>query len=69
MCVYFMHVLFFIFDFWNLYVLFFHTLRICTGIHSVAYAYPKVTIITTAVDRTVNDQYHIIPGIGECFWW
>ena len=32
----------------------------------MAYAYPKVTIITTAVDSTVNDQYHIIPGIGEC---
>lgn len=36
------------------------------GVHSVAYAFPKVRIITTAVDKEVNDQFHIIPGIGEC---
>ena len=35
------------------------------GVHSVAYAFPKVCIITTAVDKEVNDQFHIIPGIGE----
>ena len=34
------------------------------GIHSVAYAYPKVKIVTTAVDSSVNEKYHIIPGIG-----
>lgn len=37
------------------------------GVHSVAYAFPKVRIITTAVDKEVNDQFHIIPGIGEMF--
>lgn len=35
------------------------------GVHSVAYAFPKVRIITTAVDKEVNDQFHIVPGIGE----
>uniref|UniRef100_A0A8C7QRQ8 uridine/cytidine kinase n=1 Tax=Oncorhynchus mykiss TaxID=8022 RepID=A0A8C7QRQ8_ONCMY len=35
------------------------------GVHSVAYAFPKVLIITTAVDKNVNDEYHIIPGIGN----
>lgn len=35
------------------------------GVHSVAYAFPRVRIITTAVDKEVNDQFHIIPGIGE----
>ena len=35
------------------------------GVHSVAYAFPEVRIITTAVDKEVNDQFHIIPGIGE----
>ncbi|XP_075939809.1 uridine-cytidine kinase-like 1 [Anarhichas minor] len=35
------------------------------GVHSVAYAFPKVCIITTAVDKEVNDQFHIIPGIGN----
>ena len=35
------------------------------GVHSVAYAFPEVKIITTAVDKKVNDLFHIIPGIGE----
>lgn len=35
------------------------------GIHSVAYAFPQVKIITTAVDKKVNDLFHIIPGIGK----
>uniref|UniRef100_A0A3B3CF58 uridine/cytidine kinase n=1 Tax=Oryzias melastigma TaxID=30732 RepID=A0A3B3CF58_ORYME len=37
------------------------------GVHSVAYAFPKVRIITTAVDKEVNDQFHIIPGIDSYF--
>uniref|UniRef100_A0A8C7L8C8 Uridine-cytidine kinase n=1 Tax=Oncorhynchus kisutch TaxID=8019 RepID=A0A8C7L8C8_ONCKI len=36
------------------------------GVHSVAYAFPKVRIITTAVDKKVNNEFHIIPGIGGC---
>ena len=36
----------------------------CSGINAVAYAYPKVKIVTTAVDNSVNEKYHIIPGIG-----
>ncbi|TRY98145.1 hypothetical protein DNTS_028493 [Danionella cerebrum] len=35
------------------------------GVHSVAYAFPKVRIITTAVDKKVNDEFHIVPGIGN----
>lgn len=35
------------------------------GVHSVAYAFPEVRIITTAVDKNVNDEFHIIPGIGK----
>ncbi|XP_065897739.1 uridine-cytidine kinase-like 1 [Dysidea avara] len=35
------------------------------GVHSVAYAFPKVKVISTALDDKVNDQYHIIPGIGN----
>lgn len=38
------------------------------GVHSVAYAFPQVKIITTAVDKKVNDLFHIIPGIGESCW-
>ena len=35
------------------------------GVHSVAYAFPKVKIVTTAVDKAVNDKFHILPGIGK----
>nr|XP_033792783.1 uridine-cytidine kinase-like 1 isoform X7 [Geotrypetes seraphini] len=35
------------------------------GVHSVAYAFPHVRIITTAVDKGVNEEFHIIPGIGN----
>ncbi|KAK2169706.1 hypothetical protein NP493_1177g00004, partial [Ridgeia piscesae] len=36
-----------------------------SGVHSVAYAYPKVRLITTAVDPGVNEHFHIVPGIGR----
>ena len=32
----------------------------------MAYAYPKVQLITTAVDPGVNEHFHIVPGIGRC---
>lgn len=35
------------------------------GVHSVAYAFPKVKIITTAVDKGLDDLLHVVPGIGE----
>ena len=35
-----------------------------SGVYSVAYAFPKVKIVTTAVDKAVNDKFHILPGIG-----
>ncbi|XP_070695067.1 uridine-cytidine kinase-like 1 [Pempheris klunzingeri] len=35
------------------------------GVHSVAYAFPKVKIITTAVDKSLDDFLHVIPGIGD----
>ena len=34
------------------------------GVHTIAYAYPNVKIVTAAVDPEVNDKFHIIPGIG-----
>ena len=35
------------------------------GVYSVAYAFPKVHLVTTAVDHDINDQFHILPGVGE----
>ncbi|XP_015247823.1 PREDICTED: uridine-cytidine kinase-like 1 [Cyprinodon variegatus] len=35
------------------------------GVHSVAYAFPKVKIITTAVDKDLDQFFHVIPGIGD----
>ncbi|KAK7877903.1 hypothetical protein WMY93_031432 [Mugilogobius chulae] len=35
------------------------------GVHSVAYAFPKVKIITSAVDKSLDDCLHVVPGIGD----
>lgn len=35
------------------------------GVHSVAYAFPKVKIVTTAVDKGLDDMLHVVPGIGK----
>ncbi|KAI3379839.1 hypothetical protein SNEBB_010842 [Seison nebaliae] len=35
------------------------------GIMNIAYCYPNVTIVTSAVDTKVNEQFHILPGIGN----
>lgn len=35
------------------------------GIQSIAYAFPNVRMVTTAVDSTLNEDFHIIPGIGN----
>ncbi|KAK7099770.1 uridine-cytidine kinase-like 1 [Littorina saxatilis] len=36
-----------------------------SGVHSVAYAFPKLKIVTTDVDKEVNEKFHILPGIGN----
>jgi len=36
-----------------------------SGVHSLAYAFPRVKLITTEVDPDINEQYHIMPGIGN----
>ncbi|UYV62794.1 UCKL1, partial [Cordylochernes scorpioides] len=33
------------------------------GVHTIAYAFPRVNIVTTHVDHEMNDKFHIIPGI------
>jgi len=35
------------------------------GVHSIAYAYPKVTIITAAVDPNISKDFKILPGLGN----
>ena len=36
-----------------------------SGVHTIAYAFPKVSIVTTAVDPEINDRFHVLPGIGN----
>lgn len=36
-----------------------------SGVHSIAYAFPRVLMITTEVDPEVNDKFYILPGIGR----
>lgn len=35
------------------------------GVHSIAYAFPKVKLLTTAVDKHINAFGEIIPGLGN----
>ena len=35
------------------------------GVYSLAYAHPNLRIVTTAVDHKIDNNYHIIPGIGN----
>lgn len=35
------------------------------GVHTLAYAFPHVKIITTCVDRKVNSQFFVLPGVGN----
>ncbi|XP_063236971.1 uridine-cytidine kinase-like 1 [Bacillus rossius redtenbacheri] len=35
------------------------------GVHTIAYAFPGVRIVTTAVDPEINEKFHVIPGIGN----
>ncbi len=38
-----------------------------SGVHSIAYAFPKVKVVTTQVDPEVSDKFYILPGIGMFF--
>ena len=46
-------------------ILFVSILAAQLGVHSVAYAFPKVKIITSAMDKCVDENYHILPGVGN----
>merc|ERR1712038_1333845 len=36
-----------------------------SGVHTIAYAFPGVKIVTSAVDPEINDKFHVMPGIGN----
>lgn len=40
-------------------------LMAASGVQTVAYAFPKVSIITTAVDPEINEMFHVLPGMGN----
>ncbi|XP_076319902.1 uridine-cytidine kinase-like 1 isoform X2 [Tachypleus tridentatus] len=46
-------------------ILFCSLLAAESGVHTIAYAFPKVCIVTTAVDPEVNKTFYILPGIGN----
>ncbi|PNF16587.1 Uridine-cytidine kinase-like 1 [Cryptotermes secundus] len=35
------------------------------GVHSIAYAFPGVRIVTTALDPEINEKFYVLPGIGN----
>ncbi len=36
-----------------------------SGVQTIAYAFPKVNIVTTAIDPEINEKFHVLPGIGN----
>ncbi|KAF5299165.1 hypothetical protein FQA39_LY02338 [Lamprigera yunnana] len=36
-----------------------------SSVHSIAYAFPNIQIVTSAIDPEVNDKFFVMPGIGE----
>ncbi|KAJ1529518.1 hypothetical protein ONE63_006291 [Megalurothrips usitatus] len=36
-----------------------------SGVHSIAYAFPNVQIVTSALDKEINDKFYVLPGIGN----
>ncbi|XP_054289104.1 uridine-cytidine kinase-like 1 isoform X3 [Macrosteles quadrilineatus] len=36
-----------------------------SGVHTIAYAFPQVKIVTSAVDPDINEKFYVIPGIGN----
>ena len=51
-----------------------------SSVHIISYAFPKVQIVTTAVDSKLNENFFLSPGIGNfgdrfygtwwwCWWW
>ncbi|NP_001153854.1 uridine-cytidine kinase 1-like 1 isoform 1 [Acyrthosiphon pisum] len=36
-----------------------------SGVHTIAYAFPQVRIVTSAVDPEINEKFHVLPGIGN----
>ncbi|XP_034250067.1 uridine-cytidine kinase-like 1 isoform X2 [Thrips palmi] len=36
-----------------------------SGVHSIAYAFPKVQIVTSALDKEINEKFYVLPGIGN----
>lgn len=36
-----------------------------SGVYTIAYAFPNVKIVTSAVDPEINDKFHVLPGMGN----
>nr|CAH0098776.1 unnamed protein product [Daphnia galeata] len=40
-------------------------LMAASGVHSIAYAFPRVRIVSSAVDPEINEKFFVKPGIGN----
>ncbi|KAF5303144.1 hypothetical protein FQA39_LY19043 [Lamprigera yunnana] len=36
-----------------------------SSVHSIAYAFPNIQIVTSAIDPEVNDKFFVMPGIED----
>ena len=46
-------------------ILFLNCVSCPEGLAALAEAYPKVKIVTAAVDEKLNEQKYIVPGLGD----
>jgi len=46
-------------------IIFVTVIAAARGLHLLSYSFPKVTIVTSAVDPGLNERGHIIPGMGN----
>lgn len=35
------------------------------GLHAISHAFPKVRIVTSEIDQTVDDRFYLVPGFGN----
>lgn len=40
-------------------------LMAASGVHSIAYTFPQVRIVSSAVDPEINEKFFVKPGIGN----
>lgn len=46
-------------------ILFLNLISAPEGIHRICKQFPRLKLITSEIDEAVNDEYQVVPGVGE----